>query len=91
MSLKGKSNEEIISLVEGLSSPTTLEAELLRRFIELKEETAVEEEEEDGFFIEVELEEEEEEESQMMPIAVAQVICAVGMLVTGTSILLVAC
>jgi hypothetical protein len=95
MSLKGKSNDEIISLVEGLSSPTTLEAELLRRFIALKEETAVEEEEEDGFFIEVELEEEvekeEEEESQMMPIAVAQVICAVGMLVTGTSILLVAC
>ena len=90
MSLKDKSNEEIISLVAGLPSPTTLEAELLRRFIELKEESVVEEEE-DEFYIEIELEEEETEEIQMMPIAVAQVICALGMLVTGASILLVIC
>ena len=88
MSLKDKSNEEILSLVGGLKNPTTLEVELSRRFIELTEEAIVQEEEDD-FYIEIELE--ETEEIQMMPIAVAQVICALGMLVTGASILLVIC
>ena len=88
MSLKDKSNEEILSLVGGLKNPTTLEVELSRRFIELTEEAIVQEEEDD-FYIEIELE--ETEEIQMMPIAVAQVICAIGMLVTGASILLVIC
>jgi hypothetical protein len=88
MSLKDKSNEEILSLVGGLKNPTTLEVELSRRFIELTEEAIVQEEEDD-FYIELELE--ETEEIQMMPIAVAQAICAIGMLVTGASILLVIC
>jgi len=82
--LEDKTIDELLPMVT-----TELEGELMVRLCEATIEDVAEEEEE--VFMEVEVDFEDLEEKEMMPIYVAQVICACGMLVTAASILIFIC
>lgn len=80
--LEDKTIDELLPMVT-----TELEGELMVRLCEATIEDVAEEE----VFMEVEVDFEDLEEKEMMPIYVAQVICACGMLVTAASILIFIC